>query len=201
LRAPGGEAVTPAGVVTARGAVWVWGPSGAVRIDAGRDRIALDVPVGGGDVRGFGTDGDRVWMATESGHLLSFDARTGARTASFRIPPTSRQRTVAALGDVVVLDRQDGTIEGIDARTGRQRWRTPVGPAVSAATLAGDVLWVTAQKPVGTGESLLEIDPHSGRIAERTALPAERTRAIAVAGTDVWITTDAGDVIVVRRSG
>jgi PQQ-like domain len=214
LRVAGAPPIEPAGVTLVGDAVWVWGPDGAVRVDPQSDRAVLGIPVANvshfcvgdicgpkaakGDVRGFAVHGGSVWMATESGQLERFDARTGARTGRLAIPPVSGQRPVIALDDVVVLDRRDGTMMGLDPGTGRQRWRTRVGVGVSAAHLAGDVLWITASDPGGGGDRLLGLDPHSGRIATRIALPSGRTQAIAVVGRDVWVTTAAGDVLVVR---
>ena len=141
------------GIVTARDAVWIWGPRDILQVNArtgakGR-RIVVD------DEHGelTGVTAWRRWLvaATADGHLLRFDARTGARAGMARVglrPPAVRgiARGRVLLSSAGVLAAADpsraGSHGGGGSATGQARSRAT--PACSGSTARRRTIPATA---------------------------------------------------------
>jgi hypothetical protein len=197
LRAPDHSTIVPVGVVALPDAVWVWGSAGAQRIDPATNRVSSSIRVEGDSIRGFAADDAHVWVATELGRLVRFDARSGARLNS--VPVTAGLRELVPVGDTLVVDRQDGVLVGLDATTGRTRWTTHLGSGVRDATVTGGRLWILTADSAGPNDRLVALDPDTGRIHDQVALPTNQGEALASLGPTLLATTSTGQVIVIHR--
>ena len=152
----------------------------------------------GEKVIGFAATGSRVSVTTDFGRVVALDARSGDRLgASPLIAPLSREDLVP-IGDGVVVYRRGGTLANTDPVTGRDRWAVHVGRQPRDVTMTAGRLWVLLAEPGAGRDELRALDPGSGRLVARIALPADDARAITPAGVAPLVTTDGGDLIAVR---
>ena len=87
------------------------------------------------------------------GELVALSASDGRRLWVRRFPAPDFGCATAADG-VVFTSTLDGTIYGLDARTGRTLWRARAGAGINACpSIAGAMLFVPAGVPVGTRRS------------------------------------------------
>jgi hypothetical protein len=199
LRAPDHSTLVPLGVITSPGAIWVWGAAGAQKIDPRFNRVTDAVTVRGDSVRGFAATGTTAWAVTETGRLVRFDARTGARLSTTSTTAFDRPKKLVLLPQALVVDREDGSIAKLDATTGRTRWTAHPGSALRDATMADGRLWILTADPTQPHDELQALDPNTGRTTARIALPTADSQAIASAGSKLLITTQSGKVLVLRH--
>ena len=197
LRTPSGTPFVPFGLVATGDALWVWGPTGALRIDPASGRVLRSITVRHDTVMGFTATADTAWLATEDGRLLRVDARTGARTGAWPSPPIGGPVDVVAAGNVVAVGGHTGAVTGVDATTGQRRWRTELGAARSIAMLDGR-LWLAVPSPTRPRDDLLAVDPATGRVVSRSPLPASGAQAVVPVGDALWVVMHDGAVAVVR---
>jgi alcohol dehydrogenase (cytochrome c) len=150
---------------------------------------------------------DGVMFIASPGNVVhALDARTGDLLWEYRYPIDERRRTAAQMRslaiyqDVILLNTVDAHMVGIDARTGEERWNTPIGTAPGYTFTSGPIV---ANGTIVTGLTgcgryreetcyVVGLDGRTGREIWRTstvALPGER-------GGDTW-----GDLPVMFRAG
>ena len=197
LRAPGGLMVRPVGVVALPGAVWVWGEAGAVRVDPVSGRVVAGVrPARGERVLGFAATATRLWAATDTPRLWSFDAATGMRSGSVRIPLASFGEKLIVLGDGIVINRENGSIASIDPGTGKPFWVARFGVAPRDLALSGGRLWVLVHDPAAAADELVALDPDTGRTVERIGLGTQDAQSLLPGGPAPSVLTAGGGVLV-----
>lgn len=200
LRAPDGATLTASGIIAGRRALWVWGAAGAQRVDPAEGRVSAVVKVPNDQLKGVTATDTRLYVVTELGRLVTFDARTGARLASILVPAPTYEETLVAAGDAIVIDRQDGAIASIDPMSGRTHWSARLGRQPEDLAIAGGRLWVLL-----TGDAhhdlLLALDPATGRTTIRLVLPTSRARGLAGARAAPLITTTGGGVLIPTPPG
>jgi outer membrane protein assembly factor BamB len=198
VRTAGGEPLVPHGVVARDDVVWVWGAGGAVRVDPASGRVVGTIRLAGDDPKGFALDGGSVWIAMEGGRLLRFDARTGARVASLGNQPTDHPFPLVALPGALVVDDEHGTVLARDAASGRTLWRASVPGGIRSAAADGDRLWILTASESDLRDELVALDPGSGRVTGRIALPDGGGRAVQAVGGALWVTNENGDIHIVN---
>ncbi|MDP6581346.1 MAG: PQQ-binding-like beta-propeller repeat protein [Vicinamibacterales bacterium] len=150
---------------------------------------------------------DGVMFVANPGNVVhALDARTGDLLWEYRYEMDERRRTAAQMRslaiyqDLILLNTVDAHMVAIDARTGEERWNTPVGSApgytFSSGPIVADGTVVTGLTGCGRYREdtcyVVGLDGRTGRELWRTstvALPGER-------GGDSW-----GDLPVLFRAG
>ncbi|WP_141576653.1 PQQ-binding-like beta-propeller repeat protein [Actinomadura sp. WMMA1423] len=114
--------------------------------------------------------GGRVFVGSEKGILLAFDARTGEPRWKYR----AAQRIVtgpAVASGLVYAFSQDGVLHAVDARTGKLRWQRTVGGTQADPIVAGGLVYCG-------GDALNALDASGGAVRWRRG-GADRTPAVA----------------------
>ena len=88
-----------------------------------------------------------VFIGSEKGDLLAFDARTGRPRWTYAAGKPVRSRP-AVDGGTVYVGGEDGHVHAVDARTGRPRWRAPAGDGTGTNTLAAGGLVFAGDDPL-----------------------------------------------------
>jgi hypothetical protein len=197
LRAPDGTTVRPVGLVTLPGAVWVWGETGALRVDPAHDQVVAAVSVPEQRVENFAADATHVWAATDDQRVVGFDARTGARSGAILVRH-ARVRELVEVGGGVVVGRNDGSLANVDPRTGSVLWAAGLGLAPSDLVVSGGRLWVLLADPAAPADQLLALDPDTGRTVMRISLGTDDGRALVAADPVPYVITS--DALLVPRA-
>ncbi len=150
---------------------------------------------------------DGVMFVANPGNVVhALDARTGDLLWEYRYEMDERRRAAAQMRslaiyqDLILLNTVDAHMVAIDARTGEERWNTPIGTApgytFSSGPIVADGTVVTGLTGCGRYREdtcyVVGLDGRTGRELWRTstvALPGER-------GGDSW-----GDLPVLFRAG
>jgi outer membrane protein assembly factor BamB len=186
---------TPGFVLAAPSRIWVIGNE-AVAIDPVSNRVAARIRLGGDFkvVDAFVNDGE-LWLTRGDHSVTRFDAVSGRRLGRATWPATGFMFPYA---DKLVSIGSGGA-KLVDPQTGRALWTTPL-PRVAEchdATVAGGRLLVAGTTTSGR-EQIWELDPRTGRMVGRTAIPGFSVLRTITVGRDVWVTTAGGKVVVVR---
>ena len=189
------------GVVTAGDAVWVWGPRDILQVNPRTGAKGRRILVGdaNGELTGVTLWRRRLVAATADGHLLRFDARTGARVGMVRVglrPPAVRG---VARGRVLLSSA--GVLAAANPVTGRLAWRRRVGYRAGTVTRYAGLLWIHSAAPHDPGDRLTALEPGSGRVVTTGVVPGFGTTAVAVQGGRLWTSTAGGRVLVVAPFG
>jgi outer membrane protein assembly factor BamB len=103
-------------------------------------------------------DADRVYVATQEGHVSAFAKANGSELWHYRNDNLLFGSPAVASGVVVIAD-EVGAVTAIDARTGRELWQDDAGAEVFAtAAIADGTVYVATTKP-----SLLALDVRTGK--------------------------------------
>jgi outer membrane protein assembly factor BamB len=193
LRTARGEPFTAWRVHASRDAVWLVGFRGAFRLDPATNRFTSAVAVG---ARGYQAEsaalgGSDLWLSVSDGHLLRLDPRTGARKAVLRA-----RGTPVIVGRALILMR-DLAAARVNPATGRAAWQAPLG-TTWAATAAAGAVWVNGAAGAGPFARLTALDARTGRVRRVVATGEFQPSALAPVGSDIWLTTLGGRVVVVR---
>ncbi|TDC70952.1 serine/threonine-protein kinase [Actinomadura sp. GC306] len=81
-----------------------------------------------------------VFVGSEKGNLLAFDARTGRPRWTYKAAQRITTGPATAAGIVYVLS-QDGVLHAVDARTGRLKWQRTVGDTQADPIAAGGLVY------------------------------------------------------------
>jgi outer membrane protein assembly factor BamB len=197
LRLADGEPLVPVGVTASDDGVWAWGQAGALRIDPAANRVTRALTVPGDNIKGFYAGDGVAWAATESGRLVRFDARTGERVGALPGPVLSRTFPLVVVPGLIVVGDQAGTLLGVDARTGKERWRIRSAGEIRSWASADGRLWILTPSDTGAGYQLVALNPDTGRATARVALPSTGARGLVAAGGSLWVTLQNGQLAVV----
>jgi len=95
--------------------------------------VSLPERVTGGPV--FNEALGSVYLVTWSGRVVAFAARSGKILWDAHLPAGSESSPALSPGNVLYLGGFDGYLYALDALTGRLRWRSFIGSAVTASPL------------------------------------------------------------------
>jgi outer membrane protein assembly factor BamB len=136
---------------------------------------------------------DDLWVQISNGRVLRLDGATGRRKATFDLPDGNLIGDFRMNGLFVV---DENALSRVDPRTFSVLWRTPItsiGPGVAA----GGRLWVEA--PDQQGDRVLTVDPRTGSVIDSVHVGEFGARWMAPVGSEVWMTTAGGRVIILGR--
>lgn len=159
--------------------------AGGILLAYGQDLRALDPVTGadqwkrriGGGVTTVALDGDLAYVATQR-PLFALNRRDGSILWSGKSGSEPRLLPCPDAGILVVDNPETSTLQGLDRRTGHQRWEFSCEEqTVVAGALVGDVLCVSANEAGAVG-----VDVSSGAVRWRLeAEGAFEEPAVAVA--------------------
>ena len=184
------------GVLASSGGVWVWGPRRVVRLDPGSAAIttAYDVDGADGELTGAIVAGDGLLASTADGRLVQIGeegALPGARS------PALERAELLAVDRGLALAAADGELVAVDVRTGRLRWRRPLGFRISTLLRREGILLAHGAAFRDAGDRLWAIDTATGRVLASATIPSFGTTSMVRAGGGLWFATSAGEMIVV----
>jgi outer membrane protein assembly factor BamB len=140
--------------------------------------------------------GADLWVVRDDGGLMRFDARTGIRLQAPRAPATGR---VANVGGALVLVGYQEAVR-FDPATGRALWHARLGRTGPAAVAQGR-LWVATSDPGRPADRLVALDTRTGRVVASVAPREFSPAGLARIGSELWMTTPGGRVVVVDPGG
>lgn len=121
-----------------------------------------------------------VYPATDQ--LIGLDPQTGAQLWRVRLGIDGQSVPAVIAGEHVVIARADGTVIGVDARTGTRRWANPLpagctvangrGGLSPAANVLPDTPATIVLYQCSGGQRLARIDPATGATQWTWQLPA-----------------------------
>ena len=184
------------GVLAGPGGVWVWGPRRVVRLDPSSAAIttAYDVDAADGELVGAVIDGDGLLASTAGGRLVHL-GEEGARLG--RRSPALVRAELLAVDRGVALAAAVGELVAVDVRTGRLRWRRPLGFRISTLLRREGILLAHGAAFRDAGDRLWAIDTATGRVLAGATIPSFGTTSMVRAGGGLWFATSAGEMIVV----
>jgi outer membrane protein assembly factor BamB len=184
------------GVLHGGDALWVWGPDRVLRLDPASGRVirTLDVDRRYGELSGAVIHAGGLLALRADGRLLRFDA-AGARTTT-RAPALAGAELLALAGSRAIA-AHGGALLAADTRTGRLLWRQPLGFRVSTVLESGGVLLTQGAAFRDPGDRVWALDPATGRMLASTIVPSFGTTSMVTAAGALWLSTGAGEVIVV----
>ena len=100
--------------------------------------------------------------------------------------------------DGLIYSGRDGELARADAGDGRISWRRQIGDTSTLPLVTEERMWVHASDVAAGRDRLVEMDPRSGRVLSSTGLPEFGIAGMTQVGRDLWITTPAGKVMIVR---
>ncbi|WP_314410265.1 serine/threonine-protein kinase [Streptomyces kroppenstedtii] len=126
-------------------------------------------------------------VTAAGGQLVALDPDTG-RTL-WKLDTAAYGGGARYAGDTVLLTAGDGTVTGIDGRTGERLWQgRPAGGAQPAfAYFGGELAYATTLTPDGTGTRVIAVDPRTGDVRWRHRLDGLLTPVGTRRGT-LWLT-------------
>jgi outer membrane protein assembly factor BamB len=175
--------------------LWLLSAEAAVRIDPANGHAIATVRTArnGYRMRSLAVVDDDLWVQTSDGRLLRLDGATGRRKASFQVPDGSLVGDFWMNG-LFVID--ENTLSRMDPRTFHVLWRTPI-VSIGAGIAASGRLWVEA--PDQQGDRVLTVDPRKGNVIDSVHVGEFGARWMASVGSEVWMTTAGGRVIILGR--
>ena len=175
--------------------LWLLSAEAAVRIDPANGHAITTVRTAhsGYRTRSLAVVDDDLWVQISDGRLLRLDGATGRRKATFQVPDGSLVGDFWMNG-LFVID--ENTLSRVDPRTFRVLWRTPI-VSIGAGIAAGGRLWVEA--PDQQGDRVLTVDPRKGNVIDGVHVGEFGARWMASVGSEVWMTTAGGRVIILGR--
>ncbi|MFJ2262414.1 serine/threonine-protein kinase [Streptomyces sp. NPDC087844] len=176
------------------GALLCAGPgvlAGALGPRDGKARWTRSVKTGeDGSVSAPVLSGGLVHAVTAAGgQLVALDPDTG-RT-SWKLNTSVYGGGAQYAGDTVLLTAGDGTVTGIDGKTGERLWHgRPAGGAQPAfAYFGGELAYATTLTSDGTGTQVIAVDPRTGDVRWRHRLDGLLTPVGTRKGT-LWLTAE-----------
>lgn len=177
------------------GDLWVATAEAAVRIDpkSGRPIETLRTARDGYTTRSFARAYGDVWIQTSDGRLVRFDAATGKRKASLRVPDGIE---IGDLGMNGLFLSDGASLSRVDARLHRL-WRTPI-PSIGPAVAAHGRLWIETAT-ASRGDRVLTLDPRTGHVIDSVDVGEFGARWIDPIRDEIWMATAGGHVVILRR--
>jgi outer membrane protein assembly factor BamB len=208
LRTPAGKPFNAAagGLLGSTQDVWVYGQAGVLHIDprSHRATYAITTSAPPDSLASFGGD---LWILTTDNHLLRFDARAGAPLSRTRVT-VPNATDLGAAGQTLIAAAPEALLR-LDSLTGRVLWHIQLPGASSSAlttpafysvqwTQAGGLIWT--QNTGLPHDRVSAIDPDTGRVLTSLPLSDFGTIAITSTGSELWLATADGKVVILRPS-
>jgi len=201
LRPKGAPRFSVLGVQIIRGVPWAVGAQGAIELDpvTAEERRFLPIEVPSGEPYPLwimGTDTE-LWVLTREQRIDRYALGSGRRTGSL---PVRLPATVGVLPypEGTVLLGRTGEIARMDPSDGRLAWRRTLGTMIGVPVLIDGTLWVHASDTAGGHDRLVELDLETGTVRSSTVLPQFGGAGLARSGDDLWVSSPAGHVMIVR---
>ena len=182
----------PVAVAAGPRVVWVanFGDGTVSKIDSASRRVIATIPLGSAPLDVFAIT-DNLWVATEDDRVLRIDARTN----QIRLPVT-RIKSAGAIdlgGELLwVVDRADGTMRSIDARSGLLL----SGP-VALGREPADVAAATTEAWASvSGDGLLRSFPVAAAAEEDAVAIGGRPESLALDTRWLWVTDSERDAVM-----
>ena len=183
------------------GKPWVVTLRGAIEVDPATGRpgrfVATD-PTADEDFPLWSIIGDgELWVLTRTQRIDRYDLGTGRKTSSLPVRLAGAWAVVPT-PEGLFLAGPDGELARASASDGRIAWRRQLGDTSTLPLVQEDRLWVHASEVAAGRDRLVEMDPRTGRVRSSTGLPEFGIAGMTEVGSDLWITTPAGKVMIVR---
>ena len=138
-----------------------------------------------------------VYVATLNGSVLSFDARTGEERWKASLGPQKDRKpirsTPAYVAGVVVVGSDDGTLNGLNAADGTERWKVRMSASIFAGpVIAGEVAVVGDVR----GE-VVAVEIASGTVRWRHEAGGPIYGQSSSDGVSVYVPTAAGRILAI----
>jgi hypothetical protein len=112
-----------------------------------------------------------------------------------RVPELARAELLAVdRGNALAATA--GALLAVDARSGRPRWRRPLGFRISTLFPREGILLTHGAAFRDAGDRLWAVDTATGRLLASAVVPSFGTTSMITAGGGLWFATSAGEVIV-----
>jgi outer membrane protein assembly factor BamB len=183
------------GVLAGGGDVWVWGPRHVLRIEPHSGFITSEYHLGDetGELTGAVLQPDGLLASAADGRLVHL-GREGILPGP-RVPELARAELLAVdRGNA--LAAAAGALIAVDVRTGRLRWRRPLGFRISTLLRREGILLTHGAAFRDAGDRLWAVDTATGRLLAGVIVPSFGTTSMVAAGGGLWFATSAGEVIV-----
>lgn len=197
LRTPDGKPFAAFELLIEGSHIWVGGPDAAIRVDPDTNRVTAAVaPAGRLFGSGFALVRGGLWAMSTDGRLRRFDPSTGTKLSDLPLGVNELSHPRGAAGGALLITVPGG-LARLDLRTGHALWRAPIGERATAWTEAGGVIWARGSGRVR--DRLSGLDPKTGRILTSVELDDFSGSAVAAIDDELWLSTAAGNVTVLRR--
>jgi ABC-type transport system substrate-binding protein/DNA-binding SARP family transcriptional activator len=170
-------------------------PNSVGVIDGGRNALSAVVATGG-TPGGIASGAGAVWVSdTPADAVLRID-RSGGNAERI---PVGHGPTGIAVGDgqVWVVNQLDRTVSEINPAAGKQVAEIQVGNGPGAIAFGAGSLWIANT----TDRTISRIDGAAGKVVSTIELGPGAPEGIAVAGNRVWVTSSAGQLLLVDPNG
>jgi outer membrane protein assembly factor BamB len=164
-----------------------------VALDALNGTVKWDRKIGRGDYPDVDSDPqvtkDRVYVASYGGQVAALDRASGATVWEAKVPFAYKAKLD---GDTYVVVTTS-TVVGLDARSGKQLWETPLeggSPLADPVIVKGMIL-------VPNGKGLLILDRRTGKKVRFFTRGSGATGSPAVLGKRLYLLSNAGELIAV----
>jgi hypothetical protein len=200
VRAPGGGEFFPGDILMARGAPWILGAQGALRVDPATGRLGNLVGLRPSDGEPFPMwstiDDDGLWVLTRDQRIVRYDLETrGARELPSRLPGATGLTPTPA-GPVLTAPTE---VALANPRTGELEWRTPIALSFPPS-VEGEELMAHARGGTGGGrDRLVSLDLETGELRYGVTLPEFGIAGATNVGRRIWIAAPNGRVTVLER--
>ena len=163
-----------------------------VALDARNGAVKWDRKVGRGDYPDVDSDPqvtkDRVFVASYGGQVAALDRASGTPIWETKVPFAYKARLD---GDTYVIVTTSAIV-GLDARTGKQIWETPLdGTPLADPVLAKGLILVP------NGKGLLVLDRKTGRKVRFFTRGSGATGSPAILGKRLYLLSNAAELIAV----
>jgi outer membrane protein assembly factor BamB len=183
------------GVLAGESYLWVWGPRQVVMFErySGTFVGGFHTDDDAGELTGAVVDDDGLLATTADGDLLHLGS-DGKRVV--RRSPALVRAELLAVDRGIALAAAVGALVAVDVRTGRLRWRRPLGFRISTLLRREGILLVQGAAFRDAGDRLWAIDTATGRVLASATVPSFGTTSMVHAGGGLWFATSAGEMIV-----
>jgi DNA-binding beta-propeller fold protein YncE len=197
----GGGATGAVSIAVGAGALWLihdYPSVGAVdRIDLVSHAVTDSIrpfPAG----RSLVASNTGVWAMMNNGTLLQIDRRARVvRRWPGLAPSAQAGNALAADSDGVwVVSTGRGELVRVSGRRVTRRITVPA-TALPVLTRTDDGLWLAAGDARGAGNSVLRVDPNTGRTIARVDVGAQAPLSLAPAAGGVGVLTASGDLLLI----
>lgn len=182
------------------GIPWVLTSRGAIELDPATARprgfVSNRMPAGEPFPLWSFVTQNELWVLTRSQTIERFDLQDGRRTGTDHVPVT---------GAVAVAPTDAGRLYSIQnaglalaSADGKLRWRRQIGTNTTIPLVLGGTVWAHASDTAQGLDRLVQLDLRTGQPRSSTGLPQFGIAGITPVADDLWISTPAGRVMVVR---